>query len=317
MPSYRPWFDDPPRRTDVVTIPLFWIAIVLSLLVHLVAFWLFAMRKPLELMPGEVESEISVPMSVRLAQSRPATPPPTAALPTPATPSPPAAAPPPPAAPRVPRPVRPRPPSVIASIPSVPSEERVPMAPAPIAPTPPTQPARPPEPMPGDLASYIEAQRRARGEAPSVASADPDADREARRDRAIAANLASANDSPTYYGEPKNSGGIFEIKFIGYDYADFTFYGWIKEIRRRAPQQIEVRLGNNENIQIAIVRKMIDIIRQYEQGDFTWRSDRLGHDVTLSARPEDQAALEAFLMRDFFKVTTPQDPRSIAGARRQ
>ena len=313
MPSYRPWFDDPQRRTDVVTIPLFWIALVLSLIVHLVAFWLFAMHKPLELTPGEVENDVSVPMSVRLAQSRPATPPPTATIAPPTPPSPPAAAPPPPPSPRVPRPTRARPPPVIAAIPSVPSPERLPMVPEPIAPAAPAEPATPPEPMAGDLASYIETQRRARGEAPTVASADPDADREARRDRAIAANLASANDSPHYYGEPKNSGGIFNVTFIGYDYAEFTFYGWVKEIRRRAPQRIEVRTGSNANIQIAIVRKMIEIIRQYEQGDFTWRSDRLGHNVTLSARPEDQAALEDFLMRDFFKAVQPQDPRSIAG----
>ena len=55
------------------------------------------------------------------------------------------------------------------------------------------------------------------------------------------------------------------------------------------------------DIQHAIVRKMIAIIREYEVEDFTWESLRLGHDVRLSARLRDTAELEAFLMREFFE----------------
>ncbi|MEO6748923.1 MAG: hypothetical protein ABI294_04955, partial [Casimicrobiaceae bacterium] len=134
--------------------------------------------------------------------------------------------------------------------------------------------------------------------------ANPADDAEARRDRAIAANLASSS-SPTYYGEPKNSGGVFQVTYIGYDDAEFTFFGWDQDIRRRASQKIDVRLGNNANIRLAIVRKMITIIREYEKEDFTWRSDRLGRTITLSARTKDQPALEDFLMRDFFDTLQP------------
>jgi hypothetical protein len=45
---------------------------------------------------------------------------------------------------------------------------------------------------------------------------------------------------------------------------------------------------------------MIAIIRENESGDFVWQSKRLGRDVTLSARPGDNAGLEDFLMRDMF-----------------
>jgi hypothetical protein len=158
-----------------------------------------------------------------------------------------------------------------------------------------------PEPMMGDLSSYIASQRRARGEATPMPDANPANDVEARRDRAIAASLASA-DSPTYYGEPKNSGGVFQITFMGYDDAEFTFFGWNREIKRRASEKIDVRRGDNPNIRIAIVRRMISIIREYEQKDFSWKSERLGRTVTLSARPEDTAGLEDFLMRDFFQA---------------
>ncbi len=292
MPTYRPWFDDPPRRSDVITIPLFWLALILSLLVHVGAIWYFLARKPPMLLPGMEPNDVAVPMSVTLATA-PANRPPPPQL----------ASPPPASLPRPARsaPQRPRTPPVLAAIPGVQSPERVPMTTPPAVPRP--APA-PPEEMPGDLSTYIEQQRVARGEARSQPSANPADDAEARRDRAIAANLASSN-APTYYGEPKNSGGVFQVTYIGYDDAEFTFFGWNKDIRRRASQKIDVRRGDNPNIRLAIVRKMIAIIRQYEQEDFTWRSEHLGHVVTLSARPEDTAALEDFLMRDFFDTLTP------------
>jgi hypothetical protein len=45
---------------------------------------------------------------------------------------------------------------------------------------------------------------------------------------------------------------------------------------------------------------MISIIRDYEQGDFVWESQRLGRNVTLSARTRDTAGLEDFLLQEFF-----------------
>jgi hypothetical protein len=48
---------------------------------------------------------------------------------------------------------------------------------------------------------------------------------------------------------------------------------------------------------------MIAIIRDHERGDFVWESRRLGRNVTLSARPRDEAGLKDFLMREFFADT--------------
>ncbi len=53
------------------------------------------------------------------------------------------------------------------------------------------------------------------------------------------------------------------------------------------------------------MRRMIVIIREHESGDFLWRSQRLGRDVTLSARATDTAGLEAFLLREFFPERRP------------
>ena len=50
-----------------------------------------------------------------------------------------------------------------------------------------------------------------------------------------------------------------------------------------------------------MVRRMIAIIREHTGSDFLWESPRLGREVTLSARPADNAGLEDFMMREFFR----------------
>ena len=91
---------------------------------------------------------------------------------------------------------------------------------------------------------------------------------------------------------------------MGYDYAEFVFYGWNKDINRDTMQHIEVRKGNASDIRVAVVRRMIAIIREHEQEDFVWESQRLNRNVTLSARSRDNAGLEEFMLREFF-----EDPR--------
>ena len=63
---------------------------------------------------------------------------------------------------------------------------------------------------------------------------------------------------------------------------------------------IQVEQGSEADIRIAVVKKMIVIIRQHTQEDFTWESHRLGRTIHLSARPEDSAGLQQFLLREFF-----------------
>ncbi|MGH9809636.1 MAG: hypothetical protein ACRD9W_20690, partial [Terriglobia bacterium] len=69
---------------------------------------------------------------------------------------------------------------------------------------------------------------------------------------------------------------------------------------RKILQSIEVNRGDQPSIEIAVVRRMIEIIRMQTTGTMTWESLRLGHDVELSARVADTAKLEAFLMEEFF-----------------
>jgi len=169
---------------------------------------------------------------------------------------------------------------------------RPPMPPAPPAVI---EPLRPAPPIEGDLAAYIAARKRERGERDS-----PAGDATAQFNRTIAANLPSAARGVAAQ-DTKKSGGIFQIKRMTYDDAAFEFYGWNTEMGRKTPQLIEVRKGDNADMRIAVVRRMIAIVRQFEKEDFTWESPRLGHNIQLSARASDTAALEAFLMREFFE----------------
>jgi hypothetical protein len=162
----------------------------------------------------------------------------------------------------------------------------------------------------GDLSAYIEARRRARGElavaapqgtapqgtAPSTPPVESEAE---RRNRIIAANLGLGT-NPAYGYDPKAGGGIFQVQSVEYDRAELIFYGWDSDFRRNMKQLIEIPKGDSGDIRLAVIRKIIAIIRDHESGDFTWVSQRLGRTVTLSARPVDNAGLEAFMMQEFF-----------------
>ena len=282
------WPDVPRDKRDGVTVPTIWVAVALSVLVHLAALWqLWPHLDLLPLTKSEV-GDASSPLTVHLTPLPGPAPAPEALLAPQSLPSPNVEA----RRPRPPKTPRRPPPPIIAL------DRAAPDAPAP--------PAVPPAPVADDMASYIEAKRRARGEpaAGSASNAPPADDDNARSNRIAAANLASQR--PLTFGyDPAQGGGMFQIERMGYDDAEFLFFGWNKEIRRKTKQLIAVRKGNNSDIRIAVVRRMIAIIREHEQGDFLWESQRLGRDVTLSARVRDNAGLEEFMMREFFPDTRP------------
>ncbi|HEY3177542.1 MAG TPA: hypothetical protein VGL25_01525 [Casimicrobiaceae bacterium] len=292
------WRYDRSNRHDVVTIPLVWLAFVLSLLVHFAALWFWLPRMH-DLSAANAETDkASAALAVQLEaqpnarESSPPTrpsPPPTLAQTAPR----PRAAP-----PRTPAKQRPTPPVIAQN--KQESEIKVAPAPQPIEEPPPIVA---PKPMEGDLASYVEARRRERGEpvasatqgsTASAQSAESDIE---RRNRIVAANLG-LNRTPTFGYDPKNAGGIFQIEHLNYDYADFYYFGLNKDIGRNAKQLIEVRKGADSDIRITVIRKMIAIIRDNVAGDFVWLS-RNGP-ITMSARPSDNAGLEDFIMRDVF-----------------
>jgi hypothetical protein len=304
------WQDDLPRH-DVVTIPIVWVAFVLSLLLHIAALLLvWPHIKPMLVdamapgNPGALAVEIA-PRASAEPSAEPAAPPPAPSIATRPTPAPAPRRAPPRAVARAPTP--PAVPPIIATerpVMRAPEQPKVVPTPPVTPPAPPAAEPTPPAPTPleSDLASYVESRRRARGESPSAGNASdaPPAETEAeRRNRIIAANLG-LNRTPTFGYDPTNAGGLFQVREVNYDDAVFYFYGMDHDINRAARQRIEVRRGSNPDIRIAVVRKMIEIIRENVSGDFMWESHRLGKNVQMSARPADNAQLEAFILRDIF-----------------
>ena len=295
-------FDALDRRRDALTLPAFRVAVALSVLLHVLMLGKWLPQVHLPSADDLAERETSRSLVVNLVP--PASPPPApqpAPAPAPRSAAAPAVQAPPPAA----RP-RPAPPPPVIAL----------NKPRPDVPSPPPAVAAParPTPAPGsDLSSYIEAQRRSRAEAaapapfPPSASLGPPApveDAATRGDRAIAANLG-LNRAPTFGADSRSGGGIFQIQRLGYSDAEFLFYGWNKDIRRNTTQLIEVRKGEASDIRVAVIRRMIAIIREHEQEDFLWESPRLGRNITLSARQRDNAGLEEFMMREFFSGARP------------
>jgi len=292
------WRIRPGYRHDVITVRVIWVAFALSLLVHVAALWTSPpLMRSLTLDPV-ARTEPAPALVARLAPrllpreiappAAPPSPPPQALSPPRqrATKIPPAArapSPPPPLATSEPAPrITPAPPALAAEAPSAASP-----------------------PVETDLSAFIAARRSARGE-PTIAAAQgrvpdtPPAESEKERlNRVVTANLG-LNKVPTFGDDPKRGGGMFQLRHLGSEDADFYFNGWNEDIGRVARQLIEVRRGTNPDIRLAVVRKIIEIIRAQQPGDFIWVSRRLGRQVALSARPGDNAGLEDFIMRDFF-----------------
>ena len=286
------WRSPPAARHDDIRISAIRVAFAVSLLVHALALWSFLPHMMRIVTPSDSDKgDSGSPLAVDLVPK--AGPP--GAMPAP---------PPPPPEPLVAL----RPPS--KSVPPPRAAARPP-SPPPVmtaprqAPNAPAMAPAPPHPAPAtDLAAYVEAKRRERGDAPSSAppsssTSKAEEDENERQNRIIAANIG-LNGRPSFGKDPKNGGGIFQIKTMEYSYAEFYFFGWNKDISRNSKQVIEVRKGNNPDIQIAIVRRMIEIIREHETEDFLWESHRLGRQITLSARARDTAGLESFMMEEFF-----------------
>jgi hypothetical protein len=175
------------------------------------------------------------------------------------------------------------------------------------APPIPVPEARPPEPRPAppqptpappvpDMLAMLNARRAQRRAAQAAATPEGSphpAPVEDEGAAALARNLDSLK------GDDR-TGGIFQILEKGSYTAEYAFNGWRPDTQRRWREVIEVRVKPGEDIDRAIVRSMIALIRTHYTGDFHWESRRLGRVVTLSARPEDNEGLEDFLIREFF-----------------
>lgn len=297
----------PPAREEI-RLPAAWLALVLSLVIHSLLLWGWHIQLPQDdKRPGDTPQPLRLRLSPeqQAALTPPAPPRRSAERRTRPAPKPPASPPvgaapaPVPSAPAPAIPERDSRPPVLSAPAPAPATPTQPPAPQPSTPSPPIA-AAPRTPAPaGDFSAMLEARRREREAQSRPPAAEPEEDERTRHNRIVAQNIAPPNAQVFGY-DPRQTGGVFQVESMYSDRAEFLFYGWNKDVRRRTPQRIEVRRGNNPDIRVAIVRRMIAIIRDFEQGDFTWYSERLGRNISLSARPADNTGLEDFLVREFF-----------------
>jgi len=251
----------------------FVLAVILSLVAHVLVLG-FTPKKPSALAPGPIAN---TPLNVVIVQS----------------PEPPAVAPSEPPKVAVATPPSPAPRPVPRKRPE-PTPPPVTPVPAPVAPLPTPVPVPPPIPAPPvDMMAAVEARRAQRRAAEAAAARGPPKPTEDAATR----NLATLSGR-------EGVGGVFQVLRIGTRSGEFAFNGWKPDSRSQWREVIEVDAGLHGNVELAIIKRMIVLIRSHYTGDFFWESHRLGRTVTLSARAEDNDGLEDFMMREFFGQPT-------------
>ena len=160
-----------------------------------------------------------------------------------------------------------------------------------------TAPAEtPPDEAPVDMMAYVNQQRAKRaGQESDAARINAEAtarelgpSAEQKRDENIKRNFQTGVN------------GIFEITNLEARNASFTFNGWTNNFSSARKEFFEVQAKSGQDVRLLMIKKMIGLIRQHYQGDFNWESHRLNRTIVMSARPEDNAGLEEFMMQEFF-----------------
>ena len=189
-------------------------------------------------------------------------------------------------------------------IPKVMTQKPKPNAPAPTfkvpdviaTPKPAPETVPPKEPTYPDMQSYMKAQQAkrqgaewdaARQNAEAVARENGPSEEEKRNQR-ISKNLKGG------------AGGTFTLTSMSGRRATIAFNGWVDNLSNQKKQFFEVEAKPGQDLKLLIVKRVISFIRESYQGDFPWESQRLGKEITLSARLEDNSGLEDTLMAEFF-----------------
>lgn len=153
-----------------------------------------------------------------------------------------------------------------------------------------------PAEAPMDLSEYInraKERRRAEGLFDDSEAMPANAAKQPTADEIRMANIRRNLQNP-------GTSGIFQILRIGPRTAEFSFRAWTTGQSSPRLQMIQVTAGPDGSVERAIIRRMIELIREHYKEDFNWESHRLHRVVVLSAREKDTAGLEEFLMREFF-----------------
>jgi len=268
------------------------IAIIFSLLVHLLLLIALAPQLlPDDEKQSKVQSEITVnlapPPSGKTTMVEPA--------PAPAEPvaEPQPAKPPKPGRPKV-VPVTPKPDSstnkIIALEKPAPNSVRSPFDQRIPAPTPPAPDA------PTDMQSYIAANRAKRqaeqGYTPQdsaeIANSNAPVSENARRDANIMRNLQQSS----------GANGIWDIRAKNLHTAQLSFNIQKPGDFKARQLLINVQTEADDDIDRAIAKKLIDLMKEYYPGELTYHSISLGREVQISPSSFNSAWVESLILKD-------------------
>lgn len=155
-----------------------------------------------------------------------------------------------------------------------------------------------------DMASYVKAMQ-AQKQSLEFDAAKQNAEAAARERGPTEAEMREERIKRNFQN---GTNGIFEITSLGSRSATFSFRGWTSDYSASKRQFFEVEASGGEDVRRVMIKRMIALIREHYQGDFNWESRRLGRSVPQSARPEDNAGLEDFMMMEFFGTKYKNSP---------
>jgi hypothetical protein len=153
-----------------------------------------------------------------------------------------------------------------------------------------------PSEAPVDMQTYVN-QKRAAREAAEADAAKQNAEAAARENGPSEAEKREARIKRNFQN---GTNGIFEITRLESRSASFVFRGWTGDFSNSRKEYFEVEAKSGQDVRLVMIKRMIRLIRQHYDGDFNWESQRLGRTIVKSARVEDSADLEDFLMTEFF-----------------
>lgn len=291
------WFDETRLLPRVDTRSL---ALVVTILLHILVLWIVITRAPLELQPTAGSSDGAITYIAPLESTPPQRQPAVKPVVKPAV-----------KPPKVPvKPTSKQPPTPKAltkrdeakpstrriAPPSLATEQ---LTPAPnVALQQDAAGAAPQE----DFASRLEANRKRRAEAqaqdPTMADSAPTETESQRASRIAKDNVAFSRRRGAV--EQDQTGGTFDVRNLRLHSGEFVFHGWSSNTQRNSTQVVAVEQGSEVDIEMAVVKRVIVFIRAMKPGEFVFQSRRLGRAVTLNAGIAYQAELERFMLEEFF-----------------
>lgn len=117
---------------------------------------------------------------------------------------------------------------------------------------------------------------------------------EEQRDAVIKRNL-----------QQPGANSVFQVSNVGLHSAQLSFK--VTKYSYSAPryETFDVDAGIGGDLNRALVKKLVELIRKYYKEDFQYESILLGRTLTLSPSPEDSEMLESVLLSEMKQLTKP------------